>query len=133
MSVRNLKQAQLMLGYRIRKRQEKRDQFELQKITENNNGQQQMIATSEQLKQQTIQLQRDADLAKIEAQMRWQYQIEAMAKQVDYDAQTVQAEARTLGHQIQAEAKIASSHISAVGSMEKQHIANKSKQKTKAT
>lgn len=125
MTVRNLKQAQMMLGYRIRKRQEKREQFELAKIKENNNGQQQMIATSEQLKQQTIQFQLQADLQRIETEKRWDYQIAAMSKQAQYETEKAQADARTIGHSIQAEAKVQSSLIAAEGSLQKQNIANK--------
>jgi hypothetical protein len=124
MSTRNLKMAAMVLSYRIRKRKEAQQQFEMQKIQEANQGNQQVAMMSEQMKQQTIQVQLQADLQRIEAQMRWEYQIQSMSKQVDYNAQEVQANARTIGQQIQADAKIVATHITAEGSKEKQHIAN---------
>lgn len=129
MSTRNLKMAAMLLAYRIKKRKEEQQQYELQKIQENNQGQQQMTMAVEQAKQQTIQVQLQADLQKIEAEYRWQYQIAAMSKQVDYNAQEVQVAGRNVGHQIQADAKIVSTNIQAEASKQKQSIANKKAKK----
>ena len=56
MSCRNLKMASMLLAYKIRKRKEKAQEFELQKIREASNGNIQATQAAEQEKRQTLQL-----------------------------------------------------------------------------
>jgi len=128
MSVRNLKQAAMMLAYKIKKRKEEQQQFELQKIQENNQGQQQMLMTAEQMKQQTLQMQAQLDIQRITTEKQWEFEIEKMKKMMDFEGETVQADARTIGHQIQADAKVYASQIAAEGGLIKQQIQNEKPQ-----
>lgn len=122
MSVRNLKQAAIILDYKIQKRKEEQQQYALQQtqVAAQANGQ--VAQQTEQMKQQTIGVQLQADLIRIQTEMQWQYQIEAMKKQADFQAESVQSEARTIGHQIQAEAKIKASEIAAGAQITGKHI-----------
>jgi len=125
MSVRNISTAYKYLDYKIQKRKEEQQQFELQKIQEANQGQQQTAATLEQMKQQTLMMQGQIDRENLITEKMWDFEIEKMKKQTDLQGEIAQADARTIGHQIQAHAKIAASAISAQGAKEKQEIANK--------
>ncbi len=131
MTCRNLQEAAKILDYKIQKRKEEAQQFELQKIQENNQGQMQMSAQLEQMKQQAVQLQGQIDMQKIVTEKMWDFEIEKMKKQTDLQGEVVQSDARTVGHQIQAHAKIVAAAITTEGAKEKQHIANK-KPKPKA-
>lgn len=125
MTVRNLNQAYRVLDYKIQKRKEEMQQYELQKIQEAAAGNEQIAATTESLKQQTIEVQLDADLIRMNAEKEWEYEIEFMKKQTDLQGEVIQSEARTVGHQIQSQAKIISSHIAAEAQKAKQQLANK--------
>jgi hypothetical protein len=131
METPNLKQAMRLLAYRIKKRKEKQEQFEIQKIQEQNQSQAEMSVQVEQSKQQTIQLQAALNMQQLNAQMQWNFVIEKMKKEIDFNAESVQAEARNVGHQIQAEAKVIATHIQVEGAKDKQHIANKKKAASK--
>lgn len=125
MTCRNLQEAAQILDYKIQKRKEEAQQFELQKIQEANNGQMQMTEQSAQLQEKAISTQLQADLIRINTEMQWQYTIEAMKKSADVQGETIQSEARNIGHQIQGEAKLMATHISGELAKEKQEIANK--------
>jgi hypothetical protein len=119
MSIRNLQSAYSVLDHRINKRKQEAQQFELQKIQEGAAANGQMAMMQEQMKQQTIKLQLDADLVRINAQMQWQYEIEQMKKQHDLQGEIAQVEGRNVGHEIQGQAKIIASRISAEATLEK--------------
>lgn len=125
LSVRNMNQAYRVLDYKIQKRKEQQQAFEIQKIQEGAaaNGEQAQMA--EQMKQQTISVQLDADLIKINAEKQWEYEIENLKKQYDLQGEVVQVEGRTAGHQMQSQAKIIASQIAADAAKAKQEIANK--------
>jgi len=57
MNVYNVKQAQQMLAYKVRKNKEAAQKMEMAKIQENNQGAQQAAIVAEQAKQQTLQLE----------------------------------------------------------------------------
>lgn len=141
MTVRNLKEAYDILDYRIQKRKEEQHQQQLQLVQQQTQGNQQVAMATEQMKQQTIGVQLQADLLRIQTEMEWTYRIEGMKKSADVSGEQLQADARTIGHQIQATAKIeaakvaAGSHIigktvDAEAGKEIQHIANKKPQTT---
>lgn len=123
-SMDNLKQMEQMIGYLYEKRFKEQQQYEMQKITEANKGNQQTVIVSEQAKQQTMQL---------EYQLKTQYEL--MIKEKDkellllklesdrYNAE-IAAQSRVAASQDQGDAKIISSHVAAEATKEKQKIAN---------
>ena len=106
MSVRNLKQADIILAYRIKKRKEEMQQAELQKIQANNQGQQQTTAMAAQAQMQQLQASTESQIAVINAQMQWQFIIEKMKKGADIDEAKVHAESKVIAQQISSDAKI---------------------------
>jgi len=129
MTTPNIKQAIKLLAYRLKKRKEEAQAYEMQKqqmaIQQQNEGN----ILLEKAKQQSLRDMGSIEIEKIDVQMKWQFVIESMKKNADMDSAQVQAEAKIIGNQILGEAKILSSHIAAESSKEKQHIAN-SKPKT---
>lgn len=125
MSTRNLTEAGMILDYKINKRKQEAQQYELQKIQKAAEDNAMVAQRTEQMKQQTIEVQLQADLIRIQTESEWTYRIEAMKKSADVHGETIQSEARTIGHAIQAQAKINASHIAAEATKEKQEIANK--------
>lgn len=125
MTCRNLGEAVQLLDYKIQKRKEalQADQVETQQKQGEMNAYVQQAA--EMAKQDTIEMQLDADLIKINAEKEWEYRIEEMKKNYDLQGETVQVEGRTIGHQIQGQAKIIAADILAESQKEKQKLANK--------
>lgn len=113
MSCRNLKQADMLLAYRIKKRKEEMRLFEMQKIQENNQGQTQMALAIEQAKQQTIMLQGQVQIEAENVKGQWNYVTEQMKKQSDQIEAGVQADAKALSSKITGEAKIIAQEIQA--------------------
>jgi len=124
MNARNTAMAYQTLAYKIQKRKEEQQAFALQQQQAASEGNIQVTQAAEQMKQQTIQLQLEADLIRINAQGQWTYETEMMKKQTDLQGEIIQSEARNVGHQIQSEAKVIAQRISAETAIEKQKIAN---------
>jgi len=122
MTCRNIKKAVEVLDYKIQKRKEEQQAFALQQTQTAAQANGQVAQQTEQMKQQTIEIQLQADLIRIQTEMEWNYRIEAMKKQVDYEAESTQAEARTIGHQIQANSKIEAAQIAAGANVGAKHI-----------
>jgi hypothetical protein len=122
MSARNFKKEAMILDYKIQKRKEEQQQFALQQTQAQAEANGQVAQITEQMKQQTIGVQLQADLLKIQTEMEWQYRIEAMKKGADVHGETIQSEARTIGHQIQADAKVRSSEIIASAQLTGKHV-----------
>lgn len=111
-SCRNLKQAAMLLSYKLEKKQKELQQFELQKIQENNAGSQQAAIASEQMKQQTEQIIGQFKLDQINAQGQWQF-ITAQLKVNGANSDTsVLSEAKKIAAQIQADASVKKAQIS---------------------
>ncbi len=125
MNARNTAMAYQILAYKIQKRKEEAQAYELQKTQAGAEGNAMIAQVSEQAKQQTIQLQLEADLVRINAENQWQYEIEFMKKQTGLQGEMVQAEGRNIGHQIQSQAKVIAAQIAADAAKAKQEIANK--------
>lgn len=125
MNARNTAMAYQILAYKIQKRKEEAQAYELQKIEQAAQSNGQVAMMQEQMKQSTIEIQLEADLVRINAQGQWTYETELMKKQTDLQGEIVQAEGRTTGHQIQSQAKIIASQIAADAAKAKQEIANK--------
>lgn len=122
MTCRNLTGAYSILDYKIEKRKQEAQAQQMQQTQAAAEANGQVAQQVEGMKQQTIQVQLQADLIRIQTEMEWQYRIEAMKKTVDYEAESVQAEARNVGHQIQAEAKVEASKIAAGAQMTGKHM-----------
>lgn len=122
MTCRNLKEAYMVLDYKIKKRKEEAQQFELQKIQENNQGQMQMQQQTAQIQQQTIAIQLQADLQRLNVSGQWTYITEKMKKEADVNGESIQAEARNIGKQIEAEAKIQAAHVAAGANVHAKHV-----------
>lgn len=122
MTCRNLQEAAKILDYKIQKRKEEQQQFELQKIQESNQGQMKMTQQTAKLTSQAAIQQGKIDMEKLITEMMWQYEIEKMKKSSDLQGETVQADARTVGHQIQSHAKIVSSQIAAGSNVHAKHV-----------
>lgn len=113
MSCRNLKQADMELAYRIKKRKEEAQQNAIQQQQLQQQGEAQIQMQIEQMKQQTIQMQTQGQLTVENMKGEWQFRIEAMKKQSDQTEAQIQAQAKTIGNQIQADAKKEAAHIAA--------------------
>lgn len=113
MSCRNLKQAEIELAYRIKKRKEEAQAYELQKMQEQANANTQTAMQLEQMKQQSsiVMLQAQIELENVKGQ--WQYTIEMMKKQNDANEAQIQSQAKVVSSQITADAKERAAHIAA--------------------
>lgn len=122
MTCRNLNEAVQILDYKIQKRKDEQQQNQLQMVQQQAMTTQQGQAQLEQLKQQTIQIQLQADLQRLNVQGQWQYITEMMKKQADVHGESIQADARTIGHQIQASAKVEAAQVAAGSHVVGKHI-----------
>lgn len=106
MSTKNLKMASMILAYRIKKRREKMQEFELQKIQQASQGNAMAVQTAEQEKRVTLQTQLDVDIARINAEKQWEYIIQMGKKDKDIQEAEIQKEAKVIAQRIQADARI---------------------------
>jgi hypothetical protein len=106
MSCRNLKMASMILAYRIKKRREQMQQFELQKIQQQTQGNAQAAQVAEQERRTTLQTQLEVDIAKINAEKQWDYIIQMGKKESDIQEAKIQSDAKVIAQRISAEAKI---------------------------
>lgn len=113
MEFKTLKRAHRYLAYVVKKRKEQMQAFELQKIQQQVQGNAQVAASAEQMKQQTIMLQGKIDLEKINQEMQWTFIIEKMKKGSDQEEAGIQGQAKIIAQQIQGQSKILSQHIAA--------------------
>jgi len=111
MSCRNLKQAAMLLDYKVRKNQEKQQQQQLQVQQQQIQGQQQQIQISEQLKQQTAAMAHQFAMEQINAQGQWTYQTELAKKESDINEANIQAQSKIIANQVMAQAKTDAAHI----------------------
>lgn len=129
MTCRNLGEAVQLLDYKIEKRRQaaQAEQLAVQEKQGEMNAYVQQAA--EIAKQDTIELQLEADLIRINAEGEWNFNTEEMKKSYDFQGEVVQSEGRTVGHEIQGRAKIISAEIAARGREQAKKLAAK---KTKA-
>lgn len=132
MNARNTAMAYQILAYKIQKRKEQAQQEQMQLQQQQAEGNAMVAQASEVAKQDTIGMQLEADLVRINAEKQWEYEIEAMKKQVDLQGEMYQADSRNVGTSIQSQAKVIGDRIAAQAAIEKQKIANK-KPKPKST
>lgn len=106
MSTKNLKMASMLLAYRIKKRREKLQEFELQKIQEASQGNAMAVQVAEQEKRTTLQTQLEVDIARINAEKQWEYIIQMGKKDKDIQEAEIQKEAKVIAQRIQADSRI---------------------------
>lgn len=106
MSTKNLKMASMLLAYRIKKRREKLQEFELQKIQEASQGNAMAVQVAEQEKRTTLQTQLEVDIARINAEKQWEYIIQMGKKEKDIQEAEIQKEAKVIAQRIQADSRI---------------------------
>lgn len=106
MSTKNLKMASMLLAYRIKKRREKLQEFELQKIQEASQGNAMAVQVAEQEKRTTLQTQLEVDIARINAEKQWDYIIQMGKKDKDIQEAEIQKEAKVIAQRIQADSRI---------------------------
>lgn len=122
MTCRNLKQANRQLAYKLKKRKEAAQQFELQKQQQLTQGQAQASIQIEQAKQQTIQMTIQGQLQVANVEGMWQYKIEELKKAQDVNSATIQAHAKVIGNQILGDAKVEATKITAATQHNTKHI-----------
>jgi hypothetical protein len=125
MNFRNTQQAVQLLSYKIQKRKEEAHAQQMELQQQQTEGNAYVAQASEMAKQQSIQLQLEADLIRIQAEKQWEYEIEIAKKQFDLQGEMYQADSRNTGNVIQSQAKIIGDRIAADAALEKQKIANK--------
>lgn len=105
-SCRNLKQAAMLLSYKLEKKQKEQQEFELQKIQQNNQGAQQAALMAEQAKQQTAQIEGQLKIDQINAQGQWQFVTTQLKVNGANSDTNVLSEAKKIAAQIQADATV---------------------------
>lgn len=125
MTCRNLGEAVQILDYKIQKRKEAA-QAEALAVQEKQGEMNAYVQQAAEIaKQDTIELQVEADIIRINAEKEWDFQIEEMKKSFDLQGETIQAEGRNIGHEIQGRAKIIAAEIAAKASKEAKKLAAK--------
>jgi hypothetical protein len=114
MTCRNIQEAYQVLDYKIKKRREELQAFELQKINEANEGNMMAQEAAEATKVQSATLLHQLELEKISAEKQWDYVIEAMKKQSDQQEAMIQSEGKIEANTVVANAKIIAQQIAAV-------------------
>jgi len=129
-SCNNLKQMEQLIGYLYEKRVKEQREYEMQKITEANKGNQQTVVISEQSKQQTLQLEYQLKLQLEQFIAQKEERLLAMKLQVESRNADVGAISRVEASNVQAEAKVTSQLVASEESLTKAHIAGeKAKEK----
>lgn len=113
MNCRNLKEAALILDYKVEKRREQMHEQQLQVVQQQTEGNMQVAQATEQLKQQSMQMQGQIDMQILLIEKQLEYKIEEMKKSMDLQGEMTQAEGRLNVGQIAAEAKVISQQIAA--------------------
>jgi len=131
-SLDNLKAMEQMIGYLYEERVKEQRQYEMQKITEANKGNQQTVIVSEQSKQQTLQV--EYGLKSELEKLVWAKEKELLLLKLEYESRNAAmgADAKIMTGQDQGTAKVMASQVAAQGSIEKQRLANEKKEKSAA-
>ena len=111
MTCRNLKQAYLILDYKIEKRKEQQQLQQMQLVQQQTEGNAQVAQVTAELDQQTIQMQGQIDIQKIIIEKKLEFEIEQMKKMIDLEGETIQVQGRMDVGAIAAEAKVISQQI----------------------
>jgi hypothetical protein len=113
MNCRNLKEAALILDYKVEKRREESHLQQLQVVQQQTQGNMEVAAATEQMKRETIQLQGEIEVQKMIIEKQMEFEIESMKKQMDFQGEAIQAEGRLDVSKIAAQAKVIAQQIAA--------------------
>jgi hypothetical protein len=105
LNVYNVKQAQQMLAYKVKKNKQAAHAQQMALNQQTIEGQQQSAAMSEQMKQQTIQIQLQADLTKIEAQGQWDYKLKQLDGEIQLQKNQMDNQTKMAGKVLDNEVK----------------------------
>jgi hypothetical protein len=145
-NTKSAKEAQMIWAYRVRKGKERAQQYELQKLQMQSQGNAEVAAASEQAKQQTIMLQGQIDFQKAQLlsmtelkKEEMRLQAEVAMKQLELqvkdkinldlsdakrDVADTTAEAKIISSQIDNQGKAIANTISGEAAIAKQEVAN---------
>jgi len=90
-NTQNLKQAEMLLAYRMKKRREEQQEQAQQQAQMNGQIQQQAAMVAEQAKQQTMQLEYQLKLELLKVEKEYDMQIAAMNSKTKLDSEMVRA------------------------------------------
>ena len=131
-SMDNLKAMEQRIGYLYEKRYKEAQEYEMQKINANNEGNQKTVVVSEQEKQKTLQAEYmlKSELEKL----IWAKEKELLTMKLQVESRNadVNADAKIKTGLDQSQAKIIAADISGVHGQEKQKLANAKPQTTSA-
>lgn len=105
LNVYNVKQAQQMLAYKVRKNRESQQKAEMAKIQENNQGAQQAAMVAEQAKQQTLQLEWQLKTQYMMQEKQMDMQIKQQELQIKYGMNTENNQTKITTTMLQNESK----------------------------
>ena len=105
MNVYNVKQAQQMLAYKVRKNKEAMQKAEMAKIQETIQGQQQSAAASEQMKQQTLQMEWGLKMQYLEREKQLDAMLLQQELQIKYGMNNENNQTKIVTTQLQNESK----------------------------
>lgn len=123
-SCTNMKQAWVYLSYKVKKNKELMHQQQMQLVQQQTQGNMQVASATEQMKQQTIQIQTQGAAFIENIKGEWQWKIEMMKKQNDANEAHIQAQAKIISSQVQAKAKVDSTHIQSGINLLQTHMDN---------
>lgn len=125
MNCPNLKEAEVVLAYKIRKRKEQAHAEQMELLQQQSQGNVEATQAASAAKQEEMMLQAELDIQKIIVEKEYEMRIETMKKQTDLQGEIFQAEGRNIGHAIQADAKITAAEIVAEAAKAKAKAAKK--------
>lgn len=125
MNCHNLKEAEIVLAYKIRKRKEEAHAQQMELLQQQSQGNIEATQAAAEAKQQELMLQSELKIQEIIVEKEYEYRIEQMKKQTDLQGEVYQAEGRNVGNTIQAQAKIIAAEIVADAAKAKANAAKK--------
>ena len=125
MNCRNTQQAYQILSYKIQKRKEEAQAFELQKQQQAAEGNAMIAERSKAAEVEAAFMLNDLEMVRINAEKQWEFEIEQMKKTFDLQGEMYQSDGRQKVSEQQSMAKIIGDRIAAQAAIEKQKIANK--------
>ena len=105
LNVYNVKQAQQMLAYKVRKNKEAAQKAEMAKIQETIQGQQQSATVSEQMKQQTLQLEWNLKMQYMEREKQLEAMINQQELQIKYGMNSENNQTKVITTQLTNDSK----------------------------
>ena len=105
LNIYNVKQAQQMLAYKVRKNKEAQQKAEMAKIQENNQGAQQAALVAEQAKQQTLQLEWSLKTQYMEREKQLMAMLQQQELQIKYGMNTENNQTKITTTMLQNESK----------------------------